>query len=107
FGKQTAVTLAANFAAQIAPYPGTTEKLSGALKLIFVGRVHPIKNLHYLLQLLPFVKGNIRLTVVGNEEDASYAAQCRNMVQQLPENVRVQFAGEIPNQQLPQLIQQH
>lgn len=107
FGKQTVATLAANFAAQISQHPKSLAKQPGALKIIFVGRVHPIKNLHYLLQLLPAVEGNIELTVVGSEEDASYTEQCKSMVQQLPARIRVQFTGEIPNHQLPPLIHHH
>jgi glycosyltransferase involved in cell wall biosynthesis len=107
FGKRAAVTLAANFSAQMTPYPGSITKRPNELTLIFIGRIHPIKNLDYLLNLLPSIKGNISLTIVGNEENAEYTALCKNIVHQLPENIRVRFAGEVPNNHLPQVIQQH
>ena len=39
-------------------------KIQGHLKLIFVGRIHPIKNLHFLLQCLQTVSAKIELTVI-------------------------------------------
>ncbi len=52
------------------------------------------------------MNGNVLLTIVGNAEDESYAAQCRDS-QGFPPNIQVNFAGEIPNNELGKIITQH
>jgi glycosyltransferase involved in cell wall biosynthesis len=107
FGNQVNITLAPNFAGSIPAYPGSTAKKEGHLSIIFVGRIHPIKNLDYLLQLLPAVSGNLQLTIVGSEEDKNYAARCKNLIAEYPKHIEVRFTGEIPNNELPELMKQH
>lgn len=107
FGQIAQVTTASNFGAAVQEYPGTIEKNPGELKIIFIGRLHPIKNLDVLLNLLPQVKGKISLTVVGSEEDKSYTAACKKIVQDYPSTLQVNFAGQVANKMLPQVIAQH
>jgi glycosyltransferase involved in cell wall biosynthesis len=106
FGQSAVVTMAPNFAGRVDEYPGTAEKNKGELKIIFVGRLHPIKNLDLLLQWLPEVSGNISLTVVGSEEDKNYVSHCKSLVQKFPERIQVQFTGEVPNNRLPAVLKQ-
>ncbi len=89
------------------PYPGAAVKKEKQLSIIFIGRIHPIKNLDYLLELLPQVDGHLVLTIVGSEEDKDYTSRCKNMVAAYPPRIEVRFTGEIPNHQLPELIRQH
>lgn len=107
FGSGVTVTMAPNFGGLVKEYAGTISKQEKELSLIFIGRLHPIKNLDYLLQLLPSVTGTISLTVVGSEEDQDYAALCKNLVQGFPQRIQVRFAGEMPNNRLPEMLHQH
>lgn len=107
FGKNAEITLAPNFGGFVRSYPGAIQKKEKELSIIFVGRIHPIKNLHYLLELLPAVSGNILLTVAGSEEDKNYSVRCKNLVSKYPNHIEVRFTGEIPNRQLPELMRQH
>lgn len=107
FGTKAKGMMIPNFPAGLPAYGGTFPKETGELKMIFVGRLHPIKNLDLLLEHLSKVKGKVRLSVVGSEEDAEYVEKCRNIAGKLPENVAVDFLGAIPNQQLPGLLSQH
>jgi glycosyltransferase involved in cell wall biosynthesis len=107
FGEGVNVTLAPNFPGVVEQYPGNLPKKAGELFMIFVGRLHPIKNLDYLLNLLPRVKGNISLTIVGSEEDKAYIAACKNIVESYPPGVGVTFTGEIPNKDLTHIIARH
>jgi glycosyltransferase involved in cell wall biosynthesis len=106
FGK-VPVTLASNFPGMIKDYPGCIDKKQYALSVIFIGRLHPVKNLDFLLKAFQAVKGNVSLTIVGNAEDENYVDLCRNIVKTLPANIQVQFAGEIPNNELGKIITQH
>lgn len=107
FGQSIPVTMAPNLAGVVSQYPGTIVKIEGQLSLIFVGRLHPIKNLDFLLLLLPMVPGNIKLTIVGSEEDKAFVVQCKSYVEKYPSRIRVSFVGELPNHRVPELIRQH
>jgi len=79
-------------------------KQTGALELIFIGRVHPIKNLHFLLQLLGKVKGRINLRIAGVIEDLEYHKSCNQLIAQLPPHVSVHFLGEVPHNQIKKVL---
>lgn len=107
FGNKVQVTLASNFPGAIKDYPGCTVKKANELSVIFIGRLHPVKNLDFLLRALKPVSGKITLTIVGNAEDEAYVNQCRSIISGFPAQIRVRFAGEIPNNQVGEIIAQH
>jgi len=107
FGTQVNLTQASNFPGRVKEYSGSILKKENELSVIFIGRLHPVKNLDFLLQALKPVSGNISLTIVGNAEDDTYVEHCKNIINQFPPNIQVKFAGEIPNDQLPAIIAQH
>ena len=107
FGEKTQVTMASNFPGMIKDYPGSIVKKKDELSVIFIGRLHPVKNLDFLLRSLQPVKGSIALTIVGNAEDETYVEQCKAIVKGFPPNIQVKFAGEIPNNELGKIITQH
>jgi glycosyltransferase involved in cell wall biosynthesis len=106
FGK-VKITLAFNFPGGIKDYPGSIVKKENELSVIFIGRLHPVKNLDFLLRALQPVKGNVLLTIVGNAEDEGYVNNCKEIVKGFPPNLQVRFAGEIPNNQLGKIITQY
>jgi glycosyltransferase involved in cell wall biosynthesis len=107
FGPGVTVTLARNSSGFVHDYAGSIEKRAGELKIVFVGRLHPIKNLDYLLELLPQVKGIILLTITGSEEDKGYVAHCKSIIEKFPGHISVRFTGELPNNRLPEVMHQH
>ena len=78
----------------------------GAVKLIFVGRIHPIKNLYVLLAALENVKGNIQLTIVATLEDLAYWEKCRVKIQELQEHIKVNLMIDLPHHKIKQHIEQ-
>jgi glycosyltransferase involved in cell wall biosynthesis len=107
FGNKVKITQAANFGGIVTDYPGAVTKTAKELSVVFVGRIHPVKNLDYLLDLLSAVEGRVSLTVIGSEEDKSYSIHCKQLVNKLPGNIQVHFTGEIPNNDLPEYMRQH
>lgn len=107
FGNDAVLSLVPDPFGKIAVYSGSIEKKAGQIAIIFIGRVHRIKNLDYLLSLLPAIKGKIQLTIVGSEEDVAYASECKNSARQFPDNISVSFTGGIPNHELPAIIAKH
>jgi glycosyltransferase involved in cell wall biosynthesis len=116
FGGDARVAKIPNFPAPLSGSSGAAgtntttliKKDKGDLSLIYIGRIHPIKGLDYLLKVLQEVRATIRLTIVGSVEDEAFWMNCRQLIRNLPANIVVTHAGEIPNDQLPRLtIQQH
>ena len=55
-------------------------KTKGELKMVFVGRSHPIKNLLFLLSCLENIKGNCTLKIITTKEDEHYWQQCLSTI---------------------------
>jgi glycosyltransferase involved in cell wall biosynthesis len=107
FGRDAKATLIPNFPAALSAPAPAPEKKRGELSLIYIGRIHPIKNLDYLLNVLKEAQANIRLTIVGSLEDKTFWLACQEIIRALPANVRVTYDGEIPNDQLPAITSRH
>ena len=116
FGAKASITLIPNLPGASAEKSVFLEKKQGELSMIFVGRIHPIKNLDLLLRilaLLPVSGANagtghiLRLTIVGSREDDDYWEQCRQQILALPPSIRVDYLGEIPNDKIPELLEEH
>ncbi len=107
FGKETRVEEIPNLPGALPDYPGAAEKKSGELSMIFVGRLHPIKNLDYLLKILRSIPVTLSLSIIGSIEDKLYWQQCQEIIKALPANITVQYLGEMANHQLPAIISRH
>ncbi len=103
FGNDITIKQISNFPPQEKPLQ-YIHKESGVVKLIFVGRVHPIKNLTFLLRCLQFITGNIILTIVAAIEDEAYWLECREIIKSLPETITVELQQDVPHHQIKQLI---
>lgn len=89
------------------PSLSTIEKKIGELKLVFIARIVDIKNLKVLLQNLLIVKSNIDVTIAGPAEDKNYWNDCEQLMNQMPQNVKVNYIGQITPQEVMPLIGQH
>lgn len=104
FGKGAKVTHIPNFPGFQKPFGQPIEKKAGVLRMVFVGRVHPIKNLHFLLECLQQIKAKVHLTVVAAVDDAVYWRSCQKKIELLPENITVQIINNVPHHQLEDII---
>lgn len=68
-------------------------KIPGKLKIVFVSRIHPKKNLKGALKILKSIRGEIEFNIYGPLEDSSYWSECKNIIKTLPENVSVIYKG--------------
>ena len=105
--KRAKVKVIDNLPPAIQRNKNSNAKEPGSLKMICVGRVHPIKNIHFLLELLTHVKSNIQLTILGIVEDLNYKSKCDHILLTLLSNVQVNFVSEKPHDEVEVLIGQH
>jgi glycosyltransferase involved in cell wall biosynthesis len=101
------VSIADNFPSAILISPAVIKKMSGTVKLILVGRIHPIKNIDYLLEQLKYIKGSILLSIVGVREDEIYWKQCETIIRSLPDDKKVELIGELPHHALKDILAAH
>lgn len=78
---------------QLAHSPASDHRL----RLLYLGRISPVKGLHNALGALRHVATPATLTVCGPVHDEGYFAQCRALLDALPPHVSVEFAGPVAN----------
>jgi glycosyltransferase involved in cell wall biosynthesis len=71
-------------------------KEPGTLRLVFLSRICRMKNLHGALEILRGVTAPVTLDIHGIQEDADYWAQCADLIDKLPANVRATYRGVVP-----------
>ncbi len=107
FGKDVQLHLAPNLCAIPQRVSRSRKKTAGELRILFLGRVSPIKNLAYILQRLSSLPGQIALSICGTLEDENYVIACRAMAKQLGPSVTVDWHGEVRRDRLPEIMADH
>jgi glycosyltransferase involved in cell wall biosynthesis len=85
-------------------HPAAHSRSAEVLQLCFLGRVHPIKNLLWLLESMKAIDCRCHLVVVGPIEDQRYYEQCLRAVEQLPSSVTVEFVGAKTEAEVRELL---
>jgi glycosyltransferase involved in cell wall biosynthesis len=65
------------------------------LRLVFLSRISPVKNLDVLLKALAGIRHRVDLDIYGPVYDASYFAMCEKIIGTLPNGVQVRYLGEV------------
>jgi glycosyltransferase involved in cell wall biosynthesis len=69
------------------------EKLPGRLRLLFVSRISPMKNLDGALAMLRDMSGDVVLSIYGPLEDREYWSRCVALMAELPPNIKAHYGG--------------
>lgn len=65
------------------------------LKVVFLSRISPKKNLDYALRVLCRVKKKLTFDIYGPAEDEVYWKICNDLIKQLPDNISVNYLGSV------------
>jgi len=88
--------------------PGHQLREAGmALRLVFLSRISPKKNLEFALRVLENIHFPVDFSIVGPEEDSSYSQMCRSIANSLPTNINVRWVGPAVPEQIPQIMANH
>ncbi len=82
---------------KLLPYVDKAPKLNGYLKIIWVSRISPKKNLIFALQALRNVKCKVYFNLYGLIDDQKYWTQCLRLIDELPEHIHVKYEGALTN----------
>ena len=79
-------------------------RTSKGLKVIFVSRISPMKNLLTALEMLQAVQQPVLYHIYGPIEDVEYWAKCEAIIDILPSHIQVEYKGELtPDEVVPTL----
>jgi len=94
-------------------FPGYDQVLKplkdvGSARFIFLARIHPIKNLAFLLGLFDRLAGAVNLDIIGPYDPGDeYFLKCMDMIDQLQSNVRVNLVGEVAHEKVFDALVRH
>lgn len=88
--------------------PAKPAKVPGELRIVFISRIAPKKNLTFLFPVLHQLRGRIAFDIFGPPEDSHYMARCEHAAAECGSHVTVAFRGPIPNDEvLAKLAEYH
>ncbi len=90
--------------ANAAPHP---EKTSGQLRIAFISRISPKKNLDGLLDMLKAMRQDIELSIYGPLEDRAHWQGCEARIAALPDNIRARYCGSLSPEQVSPTFAAH
>lgn len=84
-------------------------KEKGRLRLFYLSRVAPVKNLHMALQCLKAVRSDIEITydVFGSKEDPAYWQMCESIINKLPKHIHVNYKGQLGFNEVQSVVSQY
>ena len=105
FPKAKRIVLAPNLPVAVNKNLIQSEKATGKLRIVFVGRLHPIKKLDFLLEALVRAKGDIALDIVATREDADYWRKCKKLISKLQFKVDIESYIDLPHAKIKPLLE--
>lgn len=97
-----------NLPAKFVPKKPCISKKPGELRLVFVSRIFPKKNIKYALEVLSKInEGNVVFDIYGPMEDKGYWAECEELIKKMPSNVKVKYCGEAEHKDIPRIFEQY
>lgn len=82
------------------------KKEGNAKTIVFVGRLHPVKGAQYLIEAMAIIHRkmpDVKLVIVGDGIERSRLEELR---EKLDLNGCIQFAGQVPQERIPQIMHQ-
>jgi len=102
-GPQTKVWVAQNLPRVLSYFPPPIKAI-GELRLCTVALISPMKNHLLILKILTTNKSLIRYDIYGPIKDKSYWMQCQKVIEQMPQNIRVRYHGDVHPDQVAEII---
>lgn len=105
FGKTSKISIISNI-----PYKSEftlSHSKETVLKLVFASRIHPIKNLDYIINLLLHTKLAIEFTIIGEPEDMTYWNDCKMLLNKLGSLIKIRIVGGMTHNDLMKELTKH
>jgi len=76
----------------------------GGIRVCFIGRIVPWKNLDFALRVLALATGPVEFNIYGYNPDAAYWDQCERLMGQLPAHVTARFHGPLAHEHVGEML---
>ncbi len=76
-------------------FPSKSVRKLGPLRIVFLSRITPMKNLDFLLERLACVNSYVECTIYGPLREPDHWSRCLDLISRLPQNVAAQYRGEV------------
>lgn len=80
------------------------EKKDALLRIAFLGRITPVKNVLFCIETLTHVEAPAMFDLYGPIADQAYWEQCEENISALPPHITVNHRGVLPNEAVPETI---
>lgn len=110
YGLQVDVSIAAdlpNIALDDSMDVQHSSKDVNVLKVLFVGRLARVKNLHWAISMFKNIRGRLFMSIYGLLEDEKYWNECRQLISELPSNITVEYFSPIPSDSIASVMKKH
>lgn len=89
--------------------PGVCRRIvdETVLKVAFLSRICPQKNLLGAIKSLEQVHAQVEFAIYGPEEDTAYWESCKLKLEKLPKNIMWRHCGDVPSEMVQEKLQQH
>jgi glycosyltransferase involved in cell wall biosynthesis len=109
FGENVNIIIASNLTENYKNllYDKNIEKSKGYLRIVFISRIHPIKNLKKAIEFLKNVNGKIEFNIYGPIEDKAYWSECETIIENLPKGLKVSYKGIVNHNMIMEIFKSH
>lgn len=94
-------------AEQVADQGETSDQSPGVLRVCFLARVSPMKNLEFALRVLAQVRSRVEFNIHGPISDRQYWSLCQARLATLPPNAAVRYLGDVPASRVIATLRTH
>ncbi|MBE0471042.1 MAG: glycosyltransferase [Methyloprofundus sp.] len=77
------------------------------VRLVFLSRISPKKNLDFALRVLSNVKNSLIFDIYGPIEDEAYWQACLKLINALPEHIKVNYCDAVNPEQVSDIFSQY
>lgn len=99
--------IAEDFPRKVDESPIIKDKEVGKLKVVWISRIAPKKNLNGAIQILQKVKGDIEFTIYGPKHVSEYWEECKEELNKLHSNVKWSWKGNIDSESVVENLKEH
>lgn len=85
----------------------TRKETNEPLKILFLSRITPKKNLDFALEVLETVSAHAEFHIYGTIEDQTYWDRCKNIIERIPPNISVHYCGTANHEKVHEIMQTH
>ena len=97
-GPGSRIRVAADLTEQVGPLPGVQPDRAGPMRVCFLSRLSPKKNLLYAIDVIHRVRQPICFDILGPREDPAYWETCQRAIAQAPAGSTIEWKGEVPHE---------